>query len=212
MGPRQALQIVGDTDIGDTLPECVPTNPTNRSSGGTTNPDGRSSSIKRPVRHPTGSRHRVYDLIAIPRYEPDGPTTVMGAAVTIYRASNGWYDEPGRFLTSDTVRVSGVAGVMLVDQSTDRLVYANVSYRATPPKTWGMYLFRRLVGPVRRTDVDYRYRSARLPSPDRTGCRTAEPRRLDQRSPNRRAASVFTNVANDPYFSNVCLMITVIME
>ena len=77
----------------------------------------------------------VHDLIAIPRYEPAGTTTVMETGVTIYRPTNGWYDEPGRFLTDDTVRVSGVSGVMLVDHSTDRLVYSNVSYLAIPSST-----------------------------------------------------------------------------
>ena len=110
----------------------------------------------KPVRQPPPL---VHDLIAIPHYEPTGTTTAMGTGVTIYRPTNGWYNEPGRFLTSDTVRVSGVSGVMLVDHSTDRLVYSNVSYLAIPAKTWGMFLYRRLVGETHGTEVDYRYRS-----------------------------------------------------
>lgn len=101
----------------------------------------------------------VYDLIAIPRYEPDGITTMNGTSVTVYRPSNEWYDQPGRFLRSDTVRVSRASGVVFVDPSTDRLVYSNVSYLATPSKTWGMYLYRRFVGEGHATEVDYRYRS-----------------------------------------------------
>lgn len=103
---------------------------------------------------------RLAFALSLPAAERIGTRTYRGTRVAVFRPRNGWYDEPARFVGTETVRVTGASGVFYVHERTGRLYRANVTYRVTPADSWGSYLLARLSGRVSTTTVRFEYAPA----------------------------------------------------
>ena len=104
---------------------------------------------------PGGGRGLLLTVLEYPAYERTGTTTYNGREAVVYAAQSGWYNTEN-FASGETAhKIETASGVLYVDDDTEQLLYANVSFQFVRAETWGDYIFtKHLRGESPTTSID----------------------------------------------------------
>jgi len=79
-------------------------------------------------------------------YDQRGQETYAGRTVTVYEPTDGWYEPSNSDLLAREYRILDAEGSVYLEEETNALLYADVSYTIVVASDYREYLYQRLTG------------------------------------------------------------------